>query len=76
MYEFYFFAIKKLLGTYITSIATTCSLIALVSLKTHLQTIVLHWSACFLLADGQALSGWFRNGVSWGGGLDSKDTSG
>ena len=32
-YEFYFSAIKKLLGTYITTSATTCSLIALVSLR-------------------------------------------
>ena len=45
-------------------IATTCSSIALVSLKTRLQTIVSSWSTCFLLADGQALFGWSRNGVS------------
>ena len=44
MYEFYFFAIKKLLGIYYC-IAITCSLLALVSLKTLWQTIVSRWSA-------------------------------
>ena len=57
-------------------IATTCSLLALVSLKTRWQTIVSHWLAPLLLADGQALFGWSRNGVSQGGGPNSKDTSG
>ena len=47
----------------------------LVSLKTRWQTIVLHWSARFLLADEHALFGWSRNGVSRGGGPDSKDTN-
>ena len=74
MYEFYFFAIKKLLGIYYC-IATTSSLLALVSLKTRWQTIVSRWSAPLLLVDGQALFGWSRNGVSQGGGPD-KDTSG
>ena len=45
MYEFYFSAMKKLLGTYITTSATTCSLLALVSLKTRWQTIVSCWLA-------------------------------
>ena len=75
MYEFYFFAIKKLLGIYYC-IATTFSLLALVSLKTRWQTINSRWSAPLLLADGQALFGWSRNGVFRGGGPDSKDTSG
>ena len=63
MYEFYFSAIKKLLGIYYC-IATTCSLLALVSLKTHWQTIVSRWSVPLLLANEQALFGWSRNGVS------------
>ena len=75
MYEFNFFAIKKLLGTYITTSAITCSLIALVSLR----LVGKPWFRIgqpVLLANGQALFGWSRNGVSQGGGLDSKDTSG
>ena len=75
MYEFYFSAIKKLLGIYYC-IATTSSLLALVSLKIRWQTIVLRWLAPLLLADGQALLGWSRNGVSRRGGPDSKETSG
>ena len=75
MYEFYFSTIKKLLGIYYC-IATTCSLLALVSLKTRWQTIDSRWSAPLLLADGQALFEWSRNEVSRGGGPDSKETSG
>ena len=73
MYEFYFSTIKKFLGIYYC-IATTCSLSALVSLKTRWQTIVSRWSAPLMLADGQALFGWSCNGVSRGGGPDRKES--
>ena len=75
MYEFYFFAIKKLLGILLLH----SHYLLLVSVGQPKDSLANHSFALvspFVVADGQALFGWSRNGVSRGGGPDSKDTSG
>ena len=75
MYEFYFFAIKKLLGI----ILLHSHYLLLVSIGQSKDSLANHSFALvspFVVADGQGLFGWSRNGVSRRGGPDSKDTSG
>ena len=75
MYEFYFSAIEKLLGIILLH-SHYLLLVSVGQPKTRWQTIVSCWLAPLLLANGQALFGWSRNGVSQEGGPDSKETSG
>ena len=75
MYEFYFFAIKKLLGILLLH----SHYLLLVSVDQPKDSLANHSFALvspFVVVDRQALFGWSRNGVSQGGGPDSKDTSG